>query len=158
MVGVGENEEHVLEKTEVVCTTVTTSAAAVSSERKGRLTGLEEAVRHRRSSSDNVVDELDANAEEDGSASLENSECHNALKSQISDIPHRVLRRPNDAVHDELELWCRDLKQGVKAVDVDRADEAEEGEALDEQTSVVWSGEKRRRSNSHAQGTRQSPC
>lgn len=93
VVGIGQNEEHVLQEREVV--------------------RLEEAVRGRRTCADNVVDQLDAD--------------HQA---EVADVAHGVLRRPDDRVHDELELLRRELEQRVEAVEVDDSQQLEEGDAV----------------------------
>lgn len=53
-----------------------------------------------------------------------------ALESNVGNISHRVLRGPEDAVHDELELRSWELEEGVETEEVDGADEAEESQAV----------------------------
>jgi hypothetical protein len=79
---------------------------------------LEEPIARRRSRRNHIVDQLDADGQ-----------------SEVTDVAHRVLRSPDDGVHDELELRGGDLEERVEAVEVGDAEELEECDAVS-----VWRG------------------
>lgn len=54
----------------------------------------------------------------------------NARQAEVTDVSHRVLRGPDNRIHHELELRCRDREKGIEAVRVGDSEKLEEGDSV----------------------------
>lgn len=90
MIRVRQNEEYVLDNAGEI--------------------GLEEAVANIRICACKIVDDLQAHYKESESVIFYQAGWSLTIETSVRNISHRMLDRPNDAVHEQFKLWWREVK------------------------------------------------